>query len=562
MRTLTCSLIALLALACVNLAQDVPPPAKKLDAGDLLARYLKADGKPKTELRKQLLELSADDLSEAIRAWQPAALEKTGVTEWETVCPDGNKRPYWVYVPEAYDSTKRYPLLVCLHGAVSGQPMHGDEGNPSAGEYSIQYWLPNLTAEQKKEVVILGCSAGVPETGMESAWWALKGQHNVLHMITETKRRVSIDDSRVIVNGHSDGGSGSFGFAFRMPDTFAGFYAMNGNPLVPTVDGSPVWLENLKGSNIYCFNGGRDGLYPAKRVTPIYDQGNKLGADIKYTTYPKLTHSVGEVLEEEVSAFMTGPLTNWRRDLLPEEIDWACSDTARGSRAWLRIDEIADLGGANSAPANAEIAPPASRPMLGVRMMQNVDEPTVENVVKDSTAETMGIESGDIIKKLDDHSIASMQDLLDALDTKAAGDDVTIVVERNGEEKTLKGTFPKARRQQRDENPTLVARVIAKLEKPGQIKLQVRNTKRVTIRVALSMLDADGNLRVSLSVPKGELGIGLTKQFSVNKAMLLEQFEGTADRSLPWIAEFEIEVGKLLGDKVKPAKPDQQEDEF
>ncbi|MCA8934758.1 MAG: hypothetical protein KDB68_01010, partial [Planctomycetes bacterium] len=97
---------------------------------------------------------------------------------------------------------------------------------------------------------------------------------------------------------------------------------------------------------------------------------------------------------------------------------------------------------------------------------------------------------------------------------------------------------------------------------PGQIKLQVRNTKRVTIRVAPSMLDADGNLRVSLSVPKGELGIGLTKQFSVNKAMLLEQFEGTADRSLPWIAEFEIEVGKLLGDKVKPAKPDQQEDEF
>ncbi|MCA8938110.1 MAG: PDZ domain-containing protein, partial [Planctomycetes bacterium] len=199
---------------------------------------------------------------------------------------------------------------------------------------------------------------------------------------------------------------------------------------------------------------------------------------------------MGEVLEEEVSAFMTGPLTNWRRDLLPEEIDWACSDTARGSRAWLRIDEIADLGGANSAPANAEIAPPASRPMLGVRMMQNVDEPTVENVVKDSTAETMGIESGDIIKKLDDHSIASMQDLLDALDTKTAGDDVTIVVERNGEEKTLKGTFPKARRQQRDENPTLVARVIAKLEKPGQIKLQVRNTKRVTIRVAPSMLDA------------------------------------------------------------------------
>lgn len=563
MRTLTCSLLTVLALSCVNLAQDVPAPAKDVDTADLLARYLKAEGGDKAELRKQLLELSADELRDAIHDWQPAALEKTGVMEWETVCPDGHKRPYWVYVPEGYDPAKRYPLLVCMHGGVSGQPLRGEEGDPSAGEYSIrQYWLPYLSDQQKKEVVMLGCSAGVPETGMDSVWWALKGQRNVLHMIAETRRRVSIDDDRIIVNGHSDGGSGSFGFACRMPDAFAGFYAMNGNPLVPTIDGTPVWLENLKGSNIYCFNGGRDGLYPAKRMTPIYDQANELGASIKYSTYPKLTHQVGDVIEDEVASFWNGPIQEWRRDLMPASIDWACIDPARGDRAWLSIDEIADLGDANTAAENAEIQIPAGRPMLGVRLTQNAKAPTVENVVAGSAAEDIGIQKGDVIKKLDDHEIKSMQDLLDALDTKAAGEDVVIVVERAGKEETLKGSFPKAEKRQRDETATLVARVIARLEKPGQVTLSVRNAKRVTIRVRPAMLDAEGKLRVSLKVPKGELGIAVSKTFLPDNALMLQQFEQTGDRSLPWTGEFEIEIGKLLGDKVKPAKPDQQEDEF
>ncbi|MCA8913069.1 MAG: PDZ domain-containing protein [Planctomycetes bacterium] len=562
MRTLTCSLIAMMALACVNLAQDVPQPAKEVDTTDLLARYLKSDGKEKDALRKQLLELSADELQKTIHAWQPAKLDKPGVTEFETLCPDGHKRPYWVYVPEEYDVAKRYPLLVCMHGGVSGWPMRSDNEDPSAGEYSIQYFLPNLTDEQKREVVILGCSAGVPETGMDSVWWALKGQQNVLHMISETKRRVSIDDDRVIVTGHSDGGSGTFGFAYRMPDTFAGFYAMNGCPLVPPLDGSPVFLENMKGENFYCFNGGRDTLYPAKRMTPIYDQANGLGATIKYTVYPKLTHQVGDVLEDEVANFMGKQLKDWRRDLLPAEIDWACSDPARGRRAWLSIDEISDLGAANTAPKNAEIEVPAGRPTLGVRLQRNVDAPTVENVVKGSAAEDMGIKEGDVIKKLDDHEIKSMQDLLDALDTKAPGDDVTIVVDRAGEEKTLKGSFPKAQEREQQKEETLVARVIAKLEAPGRVTLSVRNAAKVTIYVAPSMLDGDGKLRVSLKVPKGEIGIAVTKTVEVDKGMMIDQFEKTGDRTLPWTGRIELDVHKLLGDKVKPAKPDQKEDEF
>jgi hypothetical protein len=562
-RTLTCSLIALLALSCVNLAQDVPQPAKKVDTATLLKQYLKAEGEAKHDLRAKLLALSADELRAAIAGAGFEAEPKAGeINKWFTNCPDGFRRPYWVYVPETYDPAKRYPLLVCMHGGVSGWPLDKTEDTPAAGEYSIRYWLPNLSEEQKKEVVILGCSAGVPETSKDAMWWRLKGQQNVLRMIRETRRRVSIDDDRVIATGHSDGGSGTFGFAFLMPDSFAGFYAMNGCPVVPPSDGVPVWLENLKGENFYCFNGGRDGLYPAKRMTPIYDQANKLGAGVKYKVYPKLSHQVADVLEDEVAGFTGKQLKEWRRNLLPNEIDWACDNPARGRRAWLSIDKIADLGAANTAPENAEIVIPAGRPTLGVRLQQNVKAPTVENVVKGSAADKMGIQKGDVIKKLDDHEIKDMQDLINALDTKAAGEKVAIVVDRAGEEKTLKGSFPKAKQREKQKQGALVARVIAKLEKPGRVSLSVRNASKVTIYVAPSMLDAEGKLHVSIKAPKGSIGIAVTKKVGIDKGLMLEQFEKTGDRKLPWTGKLQLDVKKLLGPAAKPADPDQKEDEF
>ncbi|MCB9896025.1 MAG: PDZ domain-containing protein [Planctomycetes bacterium] len=557
-------MLLLISLACVNVAQDVPQPAKEVDNSGLLARYLAATGKEKDKLRTELLALSADDLRAAIAGVSFKPADKSGeIVKWYTKCPDGFQRPYWVYVPEGYDPHKRYPLLVCMHGGVSGWPMESDEGRPSAGEYSIQYWLPNLTDEWKKNVVILGCSAGVPETGEGAMWWALKGQKNVLHMINETRRRVNIDDDRVIVNGHSDGGSGTFGFAFRMPDAFAGFYAMNGCPIVPPADGTPVWLENLKGLNFQCFNGGKDGLYPAKRMTPIYEQANSLGADIKFTTYPDLTHQVEDVLESEVRAFCDGPLADWRRNLLPMEIDWACTQPERGRRAWLSIDELGELGSANAVAANAEIVLPAGRPRLGITVERDTEQPTVESVMAGTPAEKMGIEKGDVIRKLDDLEIKNMQDLLDALDTKKPGDDVTIVVDRDEKEKTLKGTFPKAQQQQRDEKQPLTARVQATLDEPGRLTVKVRNARKISIWVAPSMLDADGKLRVRLNPsddPK-EIGIAVSQKFEPDKALMLDQFEATGDRNLPWIGRYEIDCSKLLGVKVKPAEP-KDEDEF
>lgn len=556
MRRTAVSLLALVLLFSVNLAQDEAPQGKEVDNAALLKEYLGAEGKEKAALKERLVALGVEDLQAAIAAFPFEDPEETGVLEFTTECPDGFERPFWVWIPDDYDATRAYPLLVCLHGGVGGWPLRGAQGRPPAGRMSIEYWRPNLPAEHD-DVLILGCSAGVPETSEEAAWWHEAGQLNVLKMIREVKLRFNVDDNRVIVNGHSDGGSGSFGFAGRMPDTFAGCFSMNGNPLVPSADETPVWLENFKGQNIYCFNGGKDRLYPADQIIPLYEQANKTGAAIEFVNHTELGHGVGEVLADEVSKFMAGPVQEWRRNLLGDEIDWTTVSPARGERGWLRIDEITDLGELNFAPKNAKIEVPGRRVQLGVRLARDADAPTVESVVADTPAQKMGVKEGDVITKLDDSEIATLQDLADALGKKSPGDEVSLVVERDGEEKTLKGAFPDRDDEARE--APLTARVIAKLTKPGEIELKVRNAGKVSIMVTSGMLSEDERLVVHVNRGHETSGM-IFEPVELDTALILEEFESTGDRKLPWVAKVEIDIVDLLNFEVPPDPED--EDEF
>lgn len=62
----------------------------------------------------------------------------------------------------------------------------------------------------------------------------------------------------------------------------------------------------------------------------------------------------------------------------------------------------------------------------------------VENTVKGSTAEQKGILKGDIILKIDDKEINTMNELKEYIYSKNPGDEVTLLVKRNGINKNIK----------------------------------------------------------------------------------------------------------------------------
>jgi len=529
-------------------------PAEK----PLIQRYLEATEAKKPEFRKQLLELGADGLRKAIAAYPFAKPSQTGTVKLRTMCPDGFPRPMWVYVPAKYDPAKSYPLVVHMHGGVSGMPL--DDAEFSPGQYEMESWLGVLPAEWKEEVILLGVSAGVPDTNEDAIWWRNGGQRNVLHMIRETRRILNIDDDRIFVEGHSDGGSGSFGFAYRRPDTFAGFFPMNGHPLVPQSGGTSVWLENLKGSSIYAVNGGADRLYPAAQVTPIYDQALNVGASIESKVHQTLGHQISPVLKEEVAGIFKDRIAKQKRDRTPSAIDWTTDNAETGRRAWLEITELTDLGKHNAAPVNADIKTPGRRVRLGVQLSQDAEAPTVDTIVAGSTAEKMGVKSGDVILKLDDTAVANIDDLLAALGKKAPGDKVSLTIERAGKEQTLKGEFEKGEPQSAPRG--LEARLIAEV-KPGTVTIRQRNAGRITLHVTPQMLDAEGKLSVVLVGPDGKQTVlRAPAPVTADAECILDAFEATCDRKDATIARIEIDIAKVLGVDRKPKTPPQEEDDF
>ncbi len=77
------------------------------------------------------------------------------------------------------------------------------------------------------------------------------------------------------------------------------------------------------------------------------------------------------------------------------------------------------------------------RPMLGVQMAEADSRVTLGGVLPNSPAEKAGLQAGDVILKIGGGEVGLMSDVVDYVSSQKAGDEVEIVVDRGGEEKTF-----------------------------------------------------------------------------------------------------------------------------
>ncbi|MBE2184409.1 MAG: PDZ domain-containing protein [Anaerolineae bacterium] len=83
----------------------------------------------------------------------------------------------------------------------------------------------------------------------------------------------------------------------------------------------------------------------------------------------------------------------------------------------------------------------AARPFLGVRLADGNNGVEVVAVGEGSPAEAAGIETGDILVRVGDTDVTTSTEAADAIAALAAGDAVSITVQRDGEEQTLEATL-------------------------------------------------------------------------------------------------------------------------
>lgn len=127
---------------------------------------------------------------------------------------NGNMLPYRIHIPNDYDSSNQYPVILFLHGA-------GEIGtnNEHIGNAKIMFKYNGDLVSQ----AIVVC----PQS---NEWWHLDRQFkgdqagtlgSVLHLLNEIKKDYSCDNSRIYVTGLSMGGYATWSLLQEYGDIFA-----------------------------------------------------------------------------------------------------------------------------------------------------------------------------------------------------------------------------------------------------------------------------------------------------------------------------------------------------
>ena len=176
-----------------------------------------------------------------------------------------------LYVPEYYEATRAWPLVIALHGG-SG---HGRD--------FLWTWL--------REARTRGAIIAAPTARGDT--WSLMGPDIDASRLNDLVQRIcghwNIDRSRVLLTGMSDGGTYAYVAGLRANVPFTHLAPISGtfHPLL--LDGAD--RERLNGLPIYLVHGALDWMFPVEIARMARDALRATGADVIYREIADLSHT-------------------------------------------------------------------------------------------------------------------------------------------------------------------------------------------------------------------------------------------------------------------------------
>lgn len=211
--------------------------------------------------------------------------------------PRGETMPYRLVVPAKYDKTKKYPLVLWLHGA-NGRGNDNLKQITGGNTLGSGVWTRAENQEKFPAFVL------APQCS-ESQVWANRGKEEMtdalrlaLEILEVVRKEFSIDAQRIYVAGQSMGGGGTWDALARRPDLFAAAVPLCGPTDVSTaakIAHIPVWV----------FHGDADQSVPVAASRRMVEALRAAGGQPKYTEYPGVGHAVWE------KAFLEPGLVEW-----------------------------------------------------------------------------------------------------------------------------------------------------------------------------------------------------------------------------------------------------------
>jgi len=215
---------------------------------------------------------------------------------------NGKALPYRILYPANYDKSKKYPLLLFLHGG-------GERGNDNERQLAWGAKL-FLTEENRKNFPAIIIFPQCPE---DSYWaastidrtttpfkiefdytkeptWALTASNELVKKIMNEE---GVDKKQVYITGLSMGGMGTFESIYRYPQLYAAALPICGGGDTKQYDKRvakvPFWI----------FHGSADAVVNPQLSRDMVEKLKSLKADVKYTEYPGVNHNSWENVFKE-----------------------------------------------------------------------------------------------------------------------------------------------------------------------------------------------------------------------------------------------------------------------
>lgn len=214
---------------------------------------------------------------------------------------DGYARPYQIYVPPNYDSSKKWPIILFLHGA-GEQGWDGYKQSTVGLGYAVRRYAQNFPA-----IVIFPQAR--PPFG-----WMDEDTEFAMQTLAAAEKEFSTDEDRVYLTGLSNGGYGSWKLAYKYPDRFAAALVICGflsdderynsdvplprfNPAIKTNNKNlhQALAERIQHLPVWIYHGDDDNVIDVDGSRKIYQELKNLGAPVKYTELPGFGHESWDV---------------------------------------------------------------------------------------------------------------------------------------------------------------------------------------------------------------------------------------------------------------------------
>lgn len=174
---------------------------------------------------------------------------------------------YLLYLPRGYDASRRWPLLLFLHGA-------GERGDDL--DAVAIHGPPRLVRDGAMDFPFIVVSPQVPDDRI----WSIPFLDALLEELTETH---AVDEDRIYLTGLSMGAYGAWHLAMEFPHRFAALVPISGGATVTgacTLRHLPVWV----------FHGALDEVVPPSRSDELVARLRTCNGHIRYTRYEEIGH--------------------------------------------------------------------------------------------------------------------------------------------------------------------------------------------------------------------------------------------------------------------------------